>query len=119
MKDVNKVREFMEAQRKVARRAARAVKLKGFEITYIEFLPSLEKHWDYEEEREVEVLKHPQQRQLANSELRSTTGKQRIRVVIRLKGKIKEKYLKKLDEVMKRGYRVEENTIIYSVKPFH
>lgn len=119
MKDVNKVREFMEAQRKIARRAARAVKLKGFKITYIEFLPSLEKHWDYEEKREIEVLKYPQQRQITNSELRSTKGKQRIRVVIRLKGNIKEKYLKKLDKVMKRVYRVEGNTIIYNVKPFH
>lgn len=118
MKDVNKVREFMEEQRKVAKRAARAVKLKGFEITYIEFLPSLEKNWDYEEERMVEALKHPQQRQLPNSELRATKWKQRIRVVIRLKGNIKEKYLKKLDEVMKRGYRVEGNSIIYNVKPF-
>lgn len=100
MKDVNKVREFMEAQRKVARRAARAVKLKGFEITYIEFLPSLKKHWDYEEEREIEVLEHPQQKQLPNSEIRRTgrkQPKQRIKVVIRLKGNIKEKYLKKLD----------------------
>lgn len=118
MKDVNKVREFMEVQRKVARRAARAVKLKGFEITYIEFLPSLEKYWDDEAEKEIEVLKHPQQRQLTNSALRRATGKQRIRVVIRLKGNIKEKYLKKLDEVMKRGYRVEGNSIIYNVKPF-
>lgn len=119
MKDVNKVREFMEAQRKVARRAARAVKLKGFEITYIEFLPSLEKQWDDEQERKIEVLKQPQQRLLTNSELRRAEIKQRIKVVIRLKGNVKEKYRKKLDEVMKRGYRLEGNCIIYGVKPFH
>ncbi len=119
MKDVNKVREFMEEQRKVARKVARAVKLKGFEITYIEFLPSLKKHWDYEEEREIEVLEYPQQKQLVTSELRPAKRKQRIRVVIHMKGNIKEKYLKKLNEVMKRGYRVEGNSIIYSVNPFH
>ncbi len=115
MKNENEVKEFMEKQRKVAIRAARAIRVKRFEISYIEFLPSRR----IDPETGKAFLLHREQRQLPNSTIMGGEGtRQRIKVIIRFKGQIKEKYLKKLNEVMKRGYQIQGNSIIYSVKPF-
>lgn len=120
MKDENKVKEFMEEQRKLARRAARAIKVKRFSISYVEFLPSWNRYYDYEKEQYIETLEYPEQRQLSHSIIKKTSAKkQRIRVIIQFHGNIKEKYLEKLDKVMGRQYNVWKNQVIYGVNPFH
>lgn len=119
MKDVNKVKEFMEEQRHLARRVARALRLKRFSISYVEFLPSWNSYYDYDKEQRIETLTYPEQRQLSNSTImKASAKKQRIGVIIQFHGNIKEKYQKKLDKVMSRQYKVQKNRIIYSVKPF-
>ncbi|MCI9016899.1 MAG: hypothetical protein HFJ53_07035 [Clostridia bacterium] len=107
-----KEKEFKKKQRKLAEKIVKELGIKGFDIDFIEFIPSLT-----EKKEGKNKLQYPNQRQISCSKM-IKAKKQRLIVVVHFSENI-EFYKRKLDKIMKTDYKVNGNFLIYSKKPFN
>lgn len=106
-----RVRAFTDKQRKLAKKIARKLGIKKFNIIYVEYIPGVR----IEPETGQRFISDSSQQLIPHSIWRH--GKRQIKVIIEMKGAIKPEDKKQLDKIMKRYYRVNNGRIIYFVKP--